>query len=127
MFIIILVWKSKLISPIASKNIAKWSTFLSFFLFLYITYYVLIHLPIIDFRPYAIGKNLPAEMEYVDEKEPAIHDFFLEAEDGEELKDELGDLELGDSFRNEFGEHEVCFICQSDAREHDPRRQDSMR
>ena len=51
-----------------------------------------------------------------------------QAEDGEELRDELGDLELGDdSFRNEFGEHEVCFICQSDAREHDPRRQDSMR
>jgi len=88
-FIIILVWKSKLISPIASKNIAKWSTFLSFFLFLYITYYVLIHLPIIDFRPYAIGKSIPEGMKMVGTELPAIHDFYLETNDGENLTDEV--------------------------------------
>jgi len=83
--ILILVKGYKHITPLISLAFAKWTTFLSFFVFLYIVYYVLIHLPLIDFRPYAIGKNIPAEMEYVGAKEPAIHDFFLEAEDGEEL------------------------------------------
>lgn len=84
-FILILVKGHKYIKPLFSLAFAKWTTFLSFFVFLYIVYHVLIHLPIIDFRPYAIGKNIPAEMEYVGTQEPAIHDFFLEAQDGEEL------------------------------------------
>lgn len=88
-FIIILVWKAKFISPIASENLAKWSTFLSFFLFLYITYYVLIHLPIIDFRPYAIGKSIPEGMKMVGTELPAIHDFYLDSNDGENLTDEV--------------------------------------
>ena len=83
--VLLLVKGYKYIKPLFSLAFAKWTTFLSFFVFLYIVYHVLIHLPIIDFRPYAIGKNIPAEMEYVGTKEPAIHDFFLENEDGEEL------------------------------------------
>ena len=88
-FIIILVLKVKMIKPLISLNIAKWTSFLSFFLFLYIVYYVLMHLPIIDFRPYAVGKNIPEGMEYVGEEEPAIHDFFLETNDGVDLTYQL--------------------------------------
>jgi len=84
-FILLLVLKSSIIKPLFSEPIAKWTSFLSFFVFLYITYFVLIHLPIIDFRPYAIGKNLPAGMEYVGDEEPPIHDFFLESVEGEDL------------------------------------------
>jgi uncharacterized membrane protein YphA (DoxX/SURF4 family) len=87
--ILILVWKSTLITPIISVPIAKWSTFLSFFVFLYITYYVLVHLPIIDFRPYAIGKNIPEGMEFVGQELPPIHDFYLESNDGENLTDKV--------------------------------------
>lgn len=84
-FILILVKGSKHIKPLFSMAFAKWTTFLSFFLFLYIIYYVLIHLPIIDFRPFAVGKNIPEGMEYRGDEEPPIHDFFLETEDGEDL------------------------------------------
>lgn len=86
-FILLLVWKVKLIHPTFGVNSGKWITFLSFFAFLYITYYVLVHLPIIDFRPYAIGKNLPEGMEYVGDEEPPIHDFYLESVEGEDLTD----------------------------------------
>jgi len=87
--ILVLVWKVKIIQPLFSLNKAKWITFLSFFVFLYVTYHVLVHLPILDFRPYAIGKNIPAGMEYVGEEEPVIHDFFLESVNGEDLTEKV--------------------------------------
>lgn len=84
-FIAILVIGVKEIKPLFNISVAKWSSFLSFFLFLYIIYYVLVHLPLIDFRPYAIGKNIPDGMEYVGDIEPPIHDFYLESNNGEDL------------------------------------------
>lgn len=87
--ILFLVVGAKYIKPLAGLAVAKWASFLSFFLFLYIIYYVLIHLPIIDFRPYAIGKSIPEGMEYIGEKEPPIHDFFLETKDGAELTSKI--------------------------------------
>lgn len=89
LFILILVWKSKLIKPLISINIAKWTSFLSLFAFLYITYYVLVHLPIIDFRPYAIGKSIPDGMEFKGEELPPIHDFYLESNEGENLTNQV--------------------------------------
>lgn len=83
--ILLLVWKVDDIKPLFSVNAMKWTSFLLFFTFLYITYYVLMHLPIIDFRPYAIGKNIPEGMEYIGDQEPPIHDFYLESVEGEDL------------------------------------------
>lgn len=83
--ILLLVWKHQFIKPLFSATLVKWTAFLSFFAFLYIVYYVLVHLPIIDFRPYAIGKSIPEGMEYVGDIEPPIHDFYLESVDGDDL------------------------------------------
>ncbi|MHB0756607.1 BT_3928 family protein [Polaribacter sp. M15] len=69
----------KRVKPIFSKNNNGLLVFLSLVISCGITYYSLAHLPIIDFRPYAIGKNIPEGMEYKDDGEiPPVHDFFLE-------------------------------------------------
>ena len=84
-FILVLLFTTKHIRPLLSLTFAKWATFLSFFAFLYITYHVLVHLPIIDFRPYAIGKNIPDGMKASGPELPPIHDFYLESNDGNNL------------------------------------------
>jgi len=79
--IVILIVKSSLVKPIFGGKIPKLIAFLSLGVFLFIVQHVLTHLPIIDFRPYAIGKNLKKGME--DPKDgsiPPVHDFNLEDE-----------------------------------------------
>ena len=88
-FILILLFTTKYIRPLIHLNFAKWTTFLVFFAFLYVTYYVLVHLPIIDFRPYAIGKNIPDGMKPAGNELPPIHDFYLESSDGLNLTEEV--------------------------------------
>lgn len=77
--ILFLLFRIKDIKPIFGGKLPTIVTYLSLFVSLYISYHVLVHLPIVDFRPYAIGKNIAEGMEYKgDGKIPPIHDFTLE-------------------------------------------------
>ena len=85
-----LIYAVKYIKPLFSKNMSRWLSFGSLMVFLFITYHVLTHLPLIDFRPYAIDKNIQEGMEEIGvDGLPKVHDFYLETNDGDDLTDEL--------------------------------------
>ena len=78
-FILVLLLKIKMIQPIFKGSLPKVISFLSLASFLFIVQHVLSHLPLIDFRAYAIGKNLQEGMKYpADGSIAPVHDFVLE-------------------------------------------------
>ncbi len=83
-FIAFLWRENKWIQPLINKNFALWTAFFSFLFGLFISYYVLQHLPIIDFTAYKIGTDIRKGMEYQTGNEiPAIHDFVFWNDDND--------------------------------------------
>jgi len=68
-----LVLKNKDIKPLINKKIAQKLSILSLFASIAIVVYVLNYLPIIDFRPYAVGKNIEEGMRIPEEAPKAIY------------------------------------------------------
>jgi uncharacterized membrane protein YphA (DoxX/SURF4 family) len=62
-FILILFFNQKLVKPLFSKNVVSFLVLMSFVLSGFMGYWVLNHLPIIDFRPYKVGTNIQKGME----------------------------------------------------------------
>ncbi|MCM8569078.1 DoxX family protein [Gramella jeungdoensis] len=64
LFILILIifFNQKLINPIFNPKYHKWVIFASFIACFAFCYYVLMHLPVFDFRPYKVGNNIPEKM-----------------------------------------------------------------
>lgn len=69
-----LLLKVDKINSIFSAKILKLVTFVCAFVFLFITYYVLVHLPLIDFRAYAVGKNIPEGMVYPEDAIKSVYE-----------------------------------------------------
>lgn len=62
-FILILFFNQQYIKPILGKVALNYSVFVAYSICLFIAYYVLQHLPIIDFRAYKVGTNIQKAME----------------------------------------------------------------
>ena len=92
LFVFLIVWMlfyAKYIRPIVSKAAQNWILFLLCTLSLGVVYYALTYLPPIDFRAYAVGKNIKQGMEYQEDgKIPPVHDFYLES-DTEDLTETI--------------------------------------
>lgn len=84
--ILLLFFNRKLITPILAPVSHRWIIFLSFMLCFIFAYYVLMHLPAIDFRAYKVGNNLLEEMKIPEGAKKASYEYkwkFLQ--DGEEV------------------------------------------
>lgn len=86
--IVLIFIKSELIQPIFGKNFNKWAVFVVFIGCLGISYQVLTHLPIIDFRAYKIGNNIMEKRQAAPGEIPSIQDFFIFDNTGE-IADEV--------------------------------------
>lgn len=81
---LLLVFKWKIITPLFSSRFALYATlFVAVFGVLFALYNVY-RLPVLDFRPYKIGANIPEQM-YIDpEKADVLETVFIYSKDGEE-------------------------------------------
>jgi uncharacterized membrane protein YphA (DoxX/SURF4 family)/peroxiredoxin len=88
-FIGVLLAGVKHIKPLISEKIASLTSLASILISLGIVYHVLNHLPIVDFRAYAIGNNIAEGMSYELHEEPPIHDFSIDTDEGDKLEEAL--------------------------------------
>ena len=73
------------IQPVSSDAFAKRTSLVFLLLFVGIIFYVLRYLPIIDFRPYAIGKSIPEGMALPEDAEqPVYEDTWIYNVNGED-------------------------------------------
>ena len=78
-----LVYDVKNIRPFYSKKLSGALAMLFLIGFSYLVFYVLHHLPIKDFRPYSIGKNIPEQMIYPEGAKEDVFDMtFVYKVDG---------------------------------------------
>lgn len=83
--IIILFLGQNFIKPVFNHRIRKVSVLLSVLLCIFYAYYVLNHLPQLDFRPYKIGANIEEGMTVPDDAPKAIFEYAWEFNvDGEQ-------------------------------------------
>ena len=83
--VIFLVIRVHDIQPIGSEVLAQRGSLLSALVFIGIIVYVLRYLPIIDFRAYAVGKNIPDGMIIPEDAEkPVYEDTWIYNVDGED-------------------------------------------
>jgi uncharacterized membrane protein YphA (DoxX/SURF4 family) len=86
----VLIAGLKHIKPLFSKKIATYTSITSLVISLAIVFYVLNHLPIIDFRAYSVGTNIAEGMKYQGDGEvPPIHDFEISTDEGDLLEEML--------------------------------------
>ncbi|HEY9185763.1 MAG TPA: BT_3928 family protein [Salegentibacter sp.] len=86
LLIIFLFVKIKYLTPVLAPVSHRWVIFLFFMLSFMFAYYVLMHLPVFDFRAYKVGNNIKEQMVVPEDAPKAVFEYnwkFLQ--NGEEL------------------------------------------
>ena len=78
--------KKDLVSPILNLNVQKLIIGTSLLICFYITYFVLNHLPILDFRAYKIGDNIIENMTVPEDAPKDIYEYEWLFSEGDEIK-----------------------------------------
>src|SRR5690606_13228714 len=73
--ILFLFFNRKFLHPILVPASHRWIIFLSFMLCFIFAYYVLMHLPLIDFRAYKIGNNIQEQMQLPEDARKAEYEY----------------------------------------------------
>ena len=76
-FILILFFGQKYIKPLLSEKFAMIASILGLLGSCFLGYYVLNHLPVIDFRAFAIGKNIQKGMEYPVGAQKSVYEMIF--------------------------------------------------
>ncbi|MBZ9731245.1 DoxX family protein [Salegentibacter sp. JZCK2] len=85
-FILILFFNRKLITPVLNPISHRWIIFLSFMLSFWFAYHVLMHLPVFDFRAYKIGNNIKELMQVPEDAQKAVYEYeWTFRNNGEEI------------------------------------------
>ncbi|WP_026914392.1 BT_3928 family protein [Christiangramia portivictoriae] len=83
--ILIMFFNQKYIEPLFPQKYHKWVIFLSFMACFAFCYHVLMHLPVLDFRPYKIGNNITANMIVPEGAQEPVYEYQWKFNmDGEE-------------------------------------------
>lgn len=83
--ILILFFNKEYIGPYLAPASHRWIVFLAFMLCFIFAYYVLMHLPLIDFRAYKVGTNIEEGMSVPEDAPKAVYDYHWKFRvDGEE-------------------------------------------
>lgn len=78
--------KKDLVNPIINSNLQKLIIGTSLLVCFYITYFVLNHLPILDFRAYKIGDNIIENMRVPEDAPKDIYEYEWLFSEGDEIK-----------------------------------------
>ena len=76
-FILILFFGQKYIKPLLSEKFAMIASILGLLGSCFLGYYVLNHLPVIDFRAFAVGKNIQKGMEYPVGAQKSVYEMIF--------------------------------------------------
>ncbi|MGX1024449.1 BT_3928 family protein [Psychroflexus sp. MBR-150] len=83
--ILFIFFKKQYLKPILPKSVAFVVFLIAFVVSGYLSYYGLNHLPVVDFRPYHIGANIPESMTVPEGAQKAVYNYHWKFNiDGEE-------------------------------------------
>lgn len=92
-----LLFHYRLLKPLFSKKVAKYAALYSVLFAIAFAVYNVVRLPVVDFRPFKIGSDIPEFMTIDPEKADVVENIFIYSKDGVEQEFTEDDYPWNDS------------------------------